>query len=186
MEENKESGFSKVNFKQQNQGLKKFINDIYEQNNRTRVKKFAKEFTDGLRFLDLFNLLFDESVKIPFSNDTTFESKLQNWNKINALVCFNYLQQDFYLGASTMTTLAKGESADTLFHIIRLLLNSSQVNYDDAIVDEAEQADISDVLIRESSEAGMGTNIRFAVGAADPTCKLFLFYSFSNILMSYI
>ena len=165
-------GMSRVAFKKENAGLKDFINEIFESNGRPRVKKFAKEFADGRRFLELFNLLFDESVKIPFSADVTLEDKLQNWNKINAVVCFNYLQQDFYLGAATMTTLAKGESADTLFHILRLLLNSSQVNFEDAIVDEADQADISDVLVRESSLAGMNTNIQFYGGSTDPTGKL--------------
>ena len=54
-----------------------------------------------------------------------------------------------------MIALAKSESADTLFHILRLLINSSQVNFEEEIVDEAEQADISDVLVRESFNAGM-------------------------------
>ena len=105
--------------------------------------------------MELFNLLFDENVKIPFSSNTTVEDKLQNWNKINATIWFNFLQQDFYLGAATMIALAKSESADTLFHILRLLINSSQVNFEEEIVDEAEQADISDVLVRESFNAGM-------------------------------
>ena len=74
-----------------------------------------------------------------------------------------------------MTSLAKGDSADTLFHILRLLMNSSQVNFHDAIVDEADQADISDVLIRESSEAGMDCNLRFVSGGSDPTGKSLLY-----------
>ena len=164
-------GFSKVQQNKDNTGLKEFINEIFESNGRTKVKKFAKEFSDGKRFLDLFNLLFDESVKLPFAANNNVEDKLQNWNKLNAVVCFNYLQQDFYMGASTMTSLAKGESADTLFHILRLLLNSSQYNFQDAIVDEADQADISDVLIRESSYAGIDQNVRFISGSTDPTGK---------------
>ena len=79
-------GWSKVGFKQENKGLKSFINDIFESNGRTRVKKFAKEFSDGRRFLDLFNLIFNESVEIPFSANSTVEDKLQNWNKINAAI----------------------------------------------------------------------------------------------------
>ena len=162
---------SRVGFKTNNKGLKDFINEIFETNGKLKVTKFAKEFSDGRRFLELFNLLFDENIKIPFSADVSTEDKLQNWNKINAIICFNYLQQDFYLGAATMTTLAKAESADTLFHILRLLINSSQVNFEDEIVDEAEQADISDVLIRDASDAGMGTRVAFMHGANDPTSK---------------
>ena len=162
---------SNVGYKRNNKGLKEFINDIFETNGKPKVTKFAKEFADGRRFLELFNLLFDENIKIPFSADVTLEDKLQNWNKLNAVICFNYLQQDFYLGAATMTTLAKAESADTLFHILRLLINSSQINFEDEIVDEAEQADISDVLIRDASEAGMGTRVAFIHGSADPTGK---------------
>ena len=165
-------GFSKVPPKKENKGLKVFINDIFESNGYPRVKKFTKEFSDAKKFLLLFNLLFDETVTIPFAADSTVEGKLQNWNKINAWICFNYLQQDFYFGAATMTTLAKGESAETLFHVLRLLLNSSQVNYEDAIVDEADQADISDVLIRATTEAGMGTEVKFSGGSTDPTGKL--------------
>ena len=162
---------STVGFKKDNKSFKNFINDIFESNGRTRVKKFAKEFADGKRFVDLFNLIFDENMKVPFSADITTEDKIQNWNKINAMICFNYLQQDFYFGAATMTTLAKGESSDTLFHILRLLINSSQVNFEDEIVDEAERADISDVLIRESQDAGMTNKITFHTGEQDPTGK---------------
>ena len=162
-------GFSKVQSKRNNKGLKEFINEIFETNGRPEVKKFAKEFADGKLFVDLFNLLFDENIRIPFSTDTSVEAKLQNWNKINATICFNYLQQDFYLGAATMTLLAKGKSADTLFHILRLLINSSQVNFEDEIVDEAEQANISDVLVREADDAGMGTRVAFIRESLEPT-----------------
>ena len=106
--------------------LKGFINEIFVTNGYDPVKKFAKEFSDGKLFLLLFNLLFDEKVSFPFHTGPDVEHKIQNWNKINALICFNYLQQAFYLGASTMKTLAMGGSANTLFHIIKLLINESQ------------------------------------------------------------
>ena len=96
---------------------------------------------------------------------------MQNWNKINALICFNYLQQDFYLGASTMTALAKGNNNETLMHILRLLINSSQLYYHEEIVDEAEKADISDVIMMNAADAGMATDIRFVPGGTDPTGK---------------
>ena len=82
------------------------------------------------------------------------EAKIHNWNKINAMICFNYLQQAFYLGASTMRCLARAESANTLFHIIWLLINESQYNFDEEVVWEAGEADISTVLIRDAKDAG--------------------------------
>ncbi len=171
MESTGGKGFHKVKVSKENKGLKKFINDIFESNGYPRVKKFAKEFSNAKLFLVLFNLLFDESLSLPFASDSSVESKLQNWNKVNAMICFNYLQQDFYFGASTMSTLAKAESPDTLCHVLRLLLNSSQVHYEDAIVDEADKADISDVLIRASEGTGMGPDIKFTTGSADPMGK---------------
>ena len=120
---------SKTNWKP----LKGFINEIFEKNGYDRVRKFGKEFSDGSKrfsptglFLLLFNLLFDEKVTFPFNDGQDVESKVMNWNKINALICFNYLQQAFYLGASTMRTLSAGSSTNTLFHIIKLLINESQ------------------------------------------------------------
>ena len=65
MEEQKES--TTEGQKQDNKALKNLINDIFEKNGRARVKKFAKEFADGSRFLDLFNLLFDQQLTFPFS-----------------------------------------------------------------------------------------------------------------------
>ncbi|CAI2380965.1 unnamed protein product [Moneuplotes crassus] len=171
MESSGGKGFHKVVVSKENKGLKKFVNDIFESNGYPRVKKFAKEFSNGKLFLLLFNLIFDESLSLPFSGDSSVESKLQNWNKINAMICFNYLQQDFYFGAATMTTLAKGDSPDTLCHVLRLLLNSSQVHYEDAIVDEAGKADISDVLIAASESAGMGPDTKFVGGFTDPTAQ---------------
>ena len=173
MEEQKET--SAVSPKKDNKALKGLINDIFETNGRARVKKFAKEFSDGRRFADLFNLLFDQQLSIPFSADGTLEDKVQNWNKINAMICFNYLQQDFYLGASTMTALAKGDSLDTLMHILRLLVNSSQLYYHEAIVDEANKAEISDTLIRGAKESGISTDVRFIPGGTDPTGKFFIY-----------
>ena len=58
-------------------------------------------------YLALFNYLFDEKVQLQLSQADNMESKLQNWNKINAVICFNYLQQKFILIASTMKALAQ-------------------------------------------------------------------------------
>ena len=71
--------------------LKSFINEIFAKNGYPKVKKFAKEFSDGRLFLLLFNLLFDQRMDLPFTSNPDPEAKIHNWNKINAMICFNYL-----------------------------------------------------------------------------------------------
>ena len=43
-------------------------------------------------YLQLFNVLFDESYNLKLSTDEGLEKKVGNWNKINAVICFNYFQ----------------------------------------------------------------------------------------------
>ena len=57
-------------------------------------------------FLALFNYLFDEKVDLKLSTIDTAETRMINWNKINAIICFNFMQQKFILIASTMQALA--------------------------------------------------------------------------------
>ena len=56
------------------------------------VKNFAKEFSDGLLFEKLFNVLFDERIDCKLRPSALAEDRLLNWNKINSVICFNYLQ----------------------------------------------------------------------------------------------
>ncbi len=58
---------------------------------------------------------FDERVK--------YNNRLLNWSRINQMICFNYLQQRFYLVEPTMKTLAKGHNADAIFKLIKVLIN---------------------------------------------------------------
>ena len=42
-------------------------------------------------YLQLFNVLFDETYDLKLSaEDGNVDKKVGNWNKINAVICFNY------------------------------------------------------------------------------------------------
>ncbi len=110
-------------------------------------------------------------MSLPMTDNPDPEAKIHNWNKINAMICFNYLQQAFYLGASTMRSLARGESANTLFHIIKLLISESQYSFDEAVVKEADAAGISESMIVEAKDAGFSEQTVFSEGDRDPTIE---------------
>lgn len=40
----------------------------------------------------LFNILFDENIDLKLSTANLLEARIHNWNKINAVICFNYFQ----------------------------------------------------------------------------------------------
>ena len=42
------------------------------------------------------------------STDASLEARINNWNKINCVICFNYFQQQFIFIGSTMKALAQG------------------------------------------------------------------------------
>ena len=44
-------------------------------------------------YVQLFNTLFDETYDLKLSTAESVDAKTSNWNKINAVICFNYLQQ---------------------------------------------------------------------------------------------
>jgi hypothetical protein len=79
-------------------------------------------------FEKLFNILYDERVDCKLVKSTLVDVKMQNWNKINATICFNYLQQQFYLVAPTMKALAKGTNKQVIETMIKHLINSTQGN----------------------------------------------------------
>ena len=72
-------------------------------------------------YLQLFNVLFDESYNLKLSTDEGLEKKVSNWNKINAVICFNYFQQQFILIGSTMRALAQGKKGAASKAILCLL-----------------------------------------------------------------
>ena len=91
------------------QRVKKVVNMIFAANGVAPVKTLSSDFADGTKFVTLFNILFDEHVDLKLSTEGTNENRVLNWNKINATICFNYLQQQFILIGSTMKALAAGK-----------------------------------------------------------------------------
>ena len=71
---------------------------------------------------------------------------MQNWNKINATICFNYLQQQFYLVAPTMKALAGGKNKQVIETMIKHLINSTQGNQFETFLDDEAIRDIADVV----------------------------------------
>lgn len=78
-----------------------------------------------------------------------------NWNRINASICFNYLQQEFYLVNSTMRTLAAGKDQKAILKLLRITLNVSQSNFGDLDLDDECIRDIADVVTAEAPEGGI-------------------------------
>ena len=80
------------------------------------------------------------------------EDKVLNWNRINAQICFNYLQQEFYLVKPTMRILAQGKSEKVILKVLRILINTSQSNFGDLNLDDACIRDIADVITAENGD----------------------------------
>ena len=63
------------------------------------------------------------------------------------MICFNYLQQRFYLVKPTMKSLATGKNSDAIFKLIKVLINIHQQDYEQAIGgDTAGLNDIADEI----------------------------------------
>ena len=71
--------------------LKKLVNAIFAKKGVPKVTDFGKEFSDGILFEKLFNILYDESVNCGLKKSILLDDKILNWNRINAAICFNYL-----------------------------------------------------------------------------------------------
>ena len=106
------------------QELKKFVNKIFQKKGYPPVKSFAKEFADGILFQLLFNLVYDEKIDCKIKATGVPEDKLLNWNRINTNICFNYLQQRFYLVEPIMIKLSEGTSSQPIFKLIKVLLEA--------------------------------------------------------------
>jgi hypothetical protein len=72
--------------------LKKFVNQILAKKGFPPVNNFAAEFADGIQFQRVFNIMFDESIDCRLSPSALMDDRLINWSKINATICFNFLQ----------------------------------------------------------------------------------------------
>lgn len=105
-----------------------------------KVKNFAQEFSDGSKalfcnrlvlFQALFNILYEERIDCKLKKSALVDDRVLNWNRINASICFNYLQQQFYLIIPTMKTLAKGTNQTAILKLLKILINSTQGNQGD-------------------------------------------------------
>jgi hypothetical protein len=98
----------------------------------------------------LFNILFDENIDLKLSTAQLPESRIHNWNKINAVICFNYFQQQFILIGSTMKALAnakKGAAAKAITCLLECTLGTQF----EAFLDETALREIADVVKFEIS-----------------------------------
>ena len=108
----------------EDKAVKSLVNKIFTMKGMPKVTNFAAEFSDGGKystycvifinicllftalFQAMFNILYEENINCRLSTSTLLDDKMLNWNRINAQICFNYLQQEFYLVKPTMRTLA--------------------------------------------------------------------------------
>ena len=84
---------------EQTHDLRALLNRIFGMRGGWRVKNLAVDFSDGFLFQELFNILYDEKidcclegVKDAPNPKLPYETRVGNWNKINAGICFNYFQ----------------------------------------------------------------------------------------------
>ena len=134
--------------------LKQLVNEILSRKGLGPVKNLATEFSDGILFQALFNILYEENVNCHLSTSKLVEDKVLNWNRINATICFNYLQQAFYLVTPTMKSLAKGTNKTAITKLLRVLIQTSQGIHGDEGLDDEVIRDIADVIEKNESVGG--------------------------------
>lgn len=124
--------------------LKGFVNKILAKKGHPPVTKFASEFADGIVYEKLFNSLFDEDINCRLKKSELVEDRLINWNKINTIICFNFMQQRFYLVQHTMKALAKGTSTDPIFKLLKVTIDTHQQMFAQALLNSEAIEDIAD------------------------------------------
>ena len=107
-------------------------------------------------FQTLFNILYNESINCRIVKSALVDDRLLNWNRLNAQICFNYLQQEFYLVKPTMRTLATGKNQQAILKLLRILINTSQSNFGDLNLDDECIQDIADVITAETPDGIVG------------------------------
>jgi len=82
---------------EQTHDLRGLLNKIFAFRGGWKVKNIAMDFSDGFLFQELFNILYDERINCCLEGvkdcpnpKLPVETKITNWNKINAGICFNY------------------------------------------------------------------------------------------------
>ena len=84
------------------------------------------------------------------------------------MICFNYLQQKFYLVEPTMKSLAKGSNSDAIFKLIKVLISVQQQDYEQALGGDINiLGDISDNI--ETDQKLFQQNEVKAAGMMDNT-----------------
>ena len=104
----------------------------------------------------MFNILYEENINCRIVKSTLVDDKMLNWNRLNAQICFNYLQQEFYLVKPTMRTLAQGKSQKAILKLLRILINTSQSTFGDLDLDDECIQDIADVVTAETPNGVVG------------------------------
>ena len=122
------------------------------KNHAILLNTFILSFAYIVLFLALFNYLFDEKVDLKLTASDILTTKLQNWNRINAVICFNFLQQQFILIASTMNALATGKKGAACKAVSCLLECTRGTQYELTLDDECLK-DIGEVLTAEYPRA---------------------------------
>ena len=117
-----------------NTQTKAFVNKIFKKAGLPQVGNLAAEFSDGILFEKLFNLLYDENLDSKLSPSNLYETRLLNWNRINVTICFNFLQQKFYFMEPTMKALAKGNNMEVTMKAIKTLIDTHQNDYSEAVI----------------------------------------------------
>lgn len=112
-------------------------------------------------FLKVFNAMFDEKIDCHLKASNLAEERLLNWNRINRkspilvsfthslcleIICFNYLQQRFYLVEPTMKSLAKGTSSEAIYKLLKVVIQTQQQIFHEANKNTAGIEDIADKL----------------------------------------
>ena len=91
--------------------------------------------------------MYDEKIDCKLAPSILVEDRILNWNRINSQICFNYMQQRFYLVRETMNGLAKGKKSMFIFKLIKVLLNTQQEDYAEAVrADTTNIMDITDQI----------------------------------------
>lgn len=120
-------------------------------------------------YQNVFNALFDEKIDCFLKTSNLVEERMLNWNRINRkfhfwaltlfaeIMCFNYLQQRFYLVEPTMKSLAKGTSSDAIFKLLKVTINTQQQIFAEAneftegIEDIADKLETNKQLFEENN-----------------------------------
>ena len=91
--------------------------------------------------------MYDEKIDCKLRTSALVEDRILNWSRINSQICFNFLQQRFYLVEPTMKSLAKGNNSDTIFKLLKVLINTQQADFYEALAgDTSLLKDIADQL----------------------------------------